>query len=190
MNQNKSLAHPAGRKQEGIDSGQAQNHLLSDDGTFPNNARLPLLVYLQTLKLPPRDPAAMVEDLFAANGWRGSWRNGIYDFHHYHSTAHEVLGVYRGWAEVRLGGKNGITLTVRRGDVVIIPAGVAHKNLGASSDFRVVGAYPAGQSPDMCYGKAGERPRADERIAAVSLPGQDPVYGAGGPMKVHWHIKG
>lgn len=73
-----------------------------------------------------------------------------------------------------------------RGDVVVIPAGVAHKNLGASPGFALVGAYPAGQLWDMMYGKPGERPRADENIARVPLPEADPVYGAGGPLLAHW----
>lgn len=172
--------------QKVVCSGQVLNEHLKDDGTFPNNERLPVLIYQRALALPKSRPAAIVENLFASNGWSGSWRNGIYDFHHYHSTAHEVLGVYGGWAKVQLGGDNGITLSLRRGDVVIIPAGVAHKNLGASSDFRVVGAYPSGTRPDMCYGRAGERPRTDERIAGISLPPLDPVYAAEGPLAVHW----
>ena len=54
----------------------------------------------------------------------------------------------------------------------------------------MVGAYPAGQSPDMCYGKAGERPQADDRIAKLSLPDLDPVYGAEGPLTEFWKISG
>jgi uncharacterized protein YjlB len=129
-----------------------------------------------------------VEDLFESNGWNRCWRNGIYGFHHYHSTAHEVLGVYRGFAKVQLGGDNGVEQTVRCGDVVVIPAGVAHKNLGDSDNFRVVGAYPSGQSPDMCHGKSGERPQADGNIARVSLPPMDPVYGISGPLMGQWDI--
>ena len=63
------------------------------------------------------------------------------------------------------------------GDVVIIPAGVGHKNLAASADFRVIGAYPRGQAWDICYGKPGERPRADQNIARVALPTADPLFG-------------
>ena len=189
MIQNRTDNHKADRLQAVVRSGQMINRGLRADGAFPNNERLPLLVYQSALALPQSNPAAIVEDLFESNGWSGSWRNGIYGFHHYHSTAHEVLGVYSGSAKVQLGGENGITLTVRRGDVIIIPAGVAHKNLGAGNDFRVVGAYPLGQDPDMCYGKAGERPQADDRIANVSLPRMDPVYGAGGPLRAHWSIK-
>ncbi len=182
--------HKADRLQAVVRSGQVINQCLKDDGSFPNNERLPLLVYQGALALPHSNPAAMVEDLFESNGWNGTWRNGIYGFHHYHSTAHEVLGVFGGYAKVQLGGEKGITLTVRRGDVVIIPAGVAHKNLGAGGNFGVVGAYPSRQRPDMCYGKAGERPQADDRIAGVSLPRMDPIYGVSGPLKAHWTIKG
>ena len=188
MNKNSTDNPKADRYQAMVRSGQVIHQRLKSDDSFPNNDRLPLLVYQGALALPQSNPAAMVEDLFESNGWNGSWRNGIYGFHHYHAKAHEVLGIYDGSAEVQLGGDNGITLTVCRGDVVIIPAGVAHKSLGAGSNFSVVGAYPLGQSPDMCYGKAGERPQADDHIAGVSLPRMDPVYGAGGPLKTHWEI--
>ena len=186
----KTENHEADRLQAVVRSGQVIHQRLKSDGSFPNNERLPLLVYCGALALPQSNPAAIVEDLFESNGWSGSWRNGIYGFHHYHATAHEVLGIYSGSAQVQMGGENGMTLTVRRGDVVIIPAGVAHKNLGAGSNFRVVGAYPPGQRPDMCYGKAGERPQADDHIAGVSLPHMDPVYGTGGPLEAHWKISG
>jgi uncharacterized protein YjlB len=161
-------------------------HFLKDDGTFPNNDKLPLLVYPAALKLPEQDPAAAIEALFATNQWGGAWRNGVYGYHHYHSTAHEVLGVTRGSARLQLGGERGVTLSVSAGDVIILPAGVAHKNLGDSSDFRVVGAYPHGQRWDMNYGRPGERPQADQNIARVPLPHADPVYGATGPLMDRW----
>lgn len=168
---------------------QVLAQVLEDDGIYPNNAGLPLLVYQDAVRLPPADPAATFEALFHANGWGGSWRNGVYSFHHYHSTAHEVLGVYRGSARVQLGGEDGPVFEIHPGDVVIIPAGVAHKNLGglpAARSFGVVGAYPRGQRPDMNHGRAGERPRADHQIAQVALPPADPVYGPRGPLVKHW----
>ncbi|MBS0000436.1 MAG: hypothetical protein KFF73_15755 [Cyclobacteriaceae bacterium] len=69
---------------------------------------------------------------------------------------------------------------------MLIPAGVAHKNLGSSADFRVVGAYPEGQSWDMNYGKEWERPTADENIRKVKLPVMDPVFGQEGPVIDQW----
>ena len=159
--------------------------VLKDDGVFPNS-RLPLLLYRRAVKLPKHDPASAFESLFAAHQWRGTWRNGIYCYHHYHSTAHEVLGIYSGSARVQLGGERGVIHEVRAGDVLLIPAGVAHKNLGMRGEFGVVGAYPAGQEWDMNYGKPSERPHADRNIAAVPLPVLDPVYGGGGPLRAHW----
>ena len=169
-----------------IETPQVAHHALKDDGAIPNNERLPLLVYQNAVRLPDDDPAAIFEALFAANQWRGSWRNGIYSFHHYHSTAHEVLGISSGEARVRLGGKQGVTFTVRPGDVVVIPAGVGHKNLGASRDLCVVGAYPAGQHADLCDGKPEERARDLRNIARVALPASDPIYGTDGPLFDHW----
>jgi len=159
--------------------------VFKDSGTIPNS-RFPLLIYQAAVKVGDTDPASAFEDLFAANGWNGHWRNGIYTYHHYHSTAHEVLGVYRGSATVQFGGEQGHKSKVHPGDVIIIPAGVAHKNLGASNDFGVVGAYPEGQDHDMNYGRPQERPNADDNIARVSFPEMDPVYGMHGPLMKSW----
>jgi uncharacterized protein YjlB len=165
---------------------QPEEHRFADDGQIPNNPRLPFLVYAGALDISGADPAAEFETVFAANGWDRSWRNGIYPFPHYHSTAHEVLGICRGEARVRFGGAQGVVLTVGPGDVVVIPAGVGHQNLGASDDFLVVGAYPPGPSWDLCTGKPGERPRVLDSIAAVPLPPADPLFGADGPLTQCW----
>lgn len=160
-------------------------HRLADDGRFPNNV-LPALLYPGAVRLTGDDPASLFETTFAHNGWTGSWRNGLYSVHHYHSTAHEVLGVYSGSARVLLGGERGQVVTIAAGDVLVVPAGVAHKNIGQSRDLRLVGAYPGGTAPDMQYGKAGERPETDRNIAKVSLPAADPVSGRGGPLVSVW----
>lgn len=162
----------------------AVSHIFQDDGTFPNSP-LPLLLYEQVLNAAPVNPAD-IEKLFHSNKWINSWRNGLYSYHHYHSTAHEVLGLYSGWVKAQLGGPNGKIVTVKAGDVIVIPAGVAHKNIDQSPDFKVVGAYPKGQIPDMKYGKQGERPGADENIKAVALPECDPIYGGKGPLIKEW----
>jgi len=164
---------------------EAEAHGFADDGAIPNNPTLPFLVYPGALELPGDDPAAACEALFEANGWGGSWRDGIYPFAHFHSTAHEVLGICRGEAKVRFGGNAGIVRTVRPGDVVVIPAGVGHQNLGGA-DLLVVGAYPQGQRWDLCYGKPEERPRVLRNIERVPLPATDPVYGTDGPLVEHW----
>ena len=173
-----------------VRAAQPTTHRFADDGAIPNNPTLPFLVYGGALMLPGDDPAAACEAVFARNGWGGSWRDGIYPFPHYHSTAHEVLGICCGEAKVRFGGDTGIVLAVRAGDVVVIPAGVGHQNLGASADLLVVGAYPRGQSWDLCRGRADERPRALANIARVPLPAADPVYGADGPLIEHWVQRG
>lgn len=167
-------------------STDVSTHSLTDDGTFPNNERLPALVYKSAIDLAPDAAARSFEETFRRNQWGGSWRNGIYSYHHYHSTAHEVLGVARGTARVQLGGPDGPAFEVEAGDVIVIPAGVAHKNLGSSKDFLVVGAYPEGQDFDMNYGKPEERPRADKNIEQTPLPKADPVYGDDGPLIQHW----
>ena len=159
---------------------------LEDDGAIPNNPELPLLVYRQAVTLPDSDPATAFEVLFTANGWPAAWRNGIHPFHHFHSTAHEALGVYAGTATARFGGESGVDLTVSAGDVVIIPAGVGHKAIEASADLGIVGAYPAGTGPDLRRGAPGERPASVGAIARVPVPARDPLYGAEGPLRRHW----
>ena len=161
--------------------------VVPEDGVYPNNGVLPLLLYRRALNAELPDLAARVRKLYRENAWGRSWVNGIYDFHHYHSTAHEVLAVCGGRATVQFGGERGVTQEVSAGDVIVIPAGVAHKNLGSSADFTVVGGYPPGQDYDMQYGREGERPQADENIARVAHPHSDPLYGPQGPLPAHWN---
>ena len=153
-----------------------------DDGTIPNS-RLPLLVYRDAV---PAD-AAGIERLFAANRWPPAWRAGVHPFHHFHSTAHEALGVARGEASVLFGGPGGTVLTVRAGDVVIVPAGVAHCNQGQSGDLLIVGAYPDnGPGPDLLRGKAAEHDAAQRAVGVVPLPAADPVEGVDGSLVRLW----
>jgi len=159
-------------------------HLLKEDSSFPNNDRLPLLIY--KVAFPAKEEPRNIEEAFKKNDWHEPWRNGIYHYHHYHSTAHEVLAVYNGHARVQFGGPNGISVELNVGDVVVVPAGVAHKNLLSDLGFKCIGAYPKGQHFDMNYGKEGERPRTDNNIKKVPLPLVDPVYGKDGPLLKHW----
>ena len=155
-----------------------------DDGKIPNS-KYPLLLYRNAFKERGDKGAAWLEQQFLHNNWSNSWRNGIFDFHHYHSITHETLGIYSGSALVHLGGEEGSKLTIQAGDIIVIPAGVGHKNL-ESDDLGVVGAYPGGMMWDMKYGKPGERPRADENIAALPVPDHDPLLGKKNGLRTIW----
>jgi hypothetical protein len=92
--------------------GKPHTYRFRDDGVIPNHPRWPLIIYKSAVQLPQSlDPAAVFEELFVSHGWGNSWRNGIYDFTHYHSGIHEVLGIARGRGRVRFGGANGRALT-------------------------------------------------------------------------------
>lgn len=120
-------------------------------------------------------------DLFAGNGWGGSWVDGVFDFHHFHSTSHEVLGVVAGEATLELGGPQGDAFDVAAGDVLVLPAGTGHRRASARPAFTVVGAYPEGQEDyDLLRGAdPAEVAAARERIAALGAPPADPVGGDG-----------
>ena len=162
-------------------------HQLKDDGIFPNSI-LFLIIYKSVFDLSEQGAAEEIEDTFSKNQWTNSWRNGIYDYAHYHSITHEVLGVYSGSASVQFGGPGGIKEEISKGDVVIIPAGVAHQCISASKDFKCVGAYPNGKEYDIRKGEPADRPEADKNISNVPLPDTDPVYGTDGPLMLQWEI--
>lgn len=155
-----------------------------DDGKIPNS-KFPLLHYRNVFDARGSEGASWLEQRFAANNWTNSWRNGVYSFHHYHSTSHEVLGIYSGKALLHLGGEKGEKVEVRAGDVIVIPAGVGHKNLG-SENLGVVGAYPNGRSWDLLRGEPDDRPQADENIAAVPFPKSDPLLGENDGLTDIW----
>jgi uncharacterized protein YjlB len=165
---------------------QVQTYSFEDDGQIPNHPTLPLLVYADVLP-HGHNRLAMCQELFERNSWSGTWFDSVFDYHHYHSTAHEVLGVVNGEATIRFGGEQGTPIQVQAGDVVVIPAGVGHCNERSSANFRVVGAYPLGQRWDLCTGKPEERPDVLENIRQVPLPETDPVYGSHGPLIETWH---
>lgn len=162
-----------------------ETYRFADDGIVPNNPALPLVVYRGALPADG-DRAGACERMFAEHGWPESWRNGIYAHHHYHSTAHEVLGIARGNARVRLGGEGGVAVELSAGDVVVIPAGIAHKRESASSDLLVIGSYPKGQHPDICRADPAAHDRALAAIAEVPLPEADPVTGRTDPLLECW----
>jgi len=157
-----------------------------DDGVIPNHPLWPLILYRGAVRLPAEfDAAAIMEVLFESNGWGDSWRNGIYDYVHYHSQIHEVLGIARGTAKVQFGGNRGRAVTLKAGDVAILPAGTGHQKISASEDFLVVGAYPPSGTYDLCT-SSEDHVRAVKTISKVGRPRKDPVLGGRGPLLTLW----
>jgi uncharacterized protein YjlB len=153
-------------------------------GGWVPNSRLPVMLIRGALGGPSDDEE--VHALYRANGWGGTWTWTVYDFHHYHSTAHEALAVAEGEATLMLGGPEGREVAMRAGDLVVLPAGTGHRRLGASGDFAVCGAYPPGQEADLLKATEANWQGAEARVAAVPLPRTDPFYGAGGPLLRLW----
>jgi uncharacterized protein YjlB len=160
---------------------------LKDDGVVPNHPRWPLVIYRGAVKLAPEfDPAAVFEEVFEQNGWTDSWRNGVYDYLHYHSRIHEVMGIARGTATVQFGGTRGRKIALKPGDVVALPAGTGHRCLSASADFLVVGAYPPTGTFDICRASPEAHERALKTVPRVPPPRRDPTYGKAGPLLRLW----
>jgi uncharacterized protein YjlB len=181
-------ARPKRRDVPGLVHSRKAHHVrFKDDGQTPNNPKLPLVIYRTPVMLPhDLDPAAVFEELFAANGWKDSWRDGVYDFLHFHTRTHEVLGIARGSVRVEFGGANGRTIDLKAGDVAILPAGTGHRRRSASRNLLVVGAYPAGGKYDEPKPSDVDHHKAVLAIGKVRLPNKDPVYGKTGPLTRIW----
>ena len=165
-------------------------HQFRDDGFVPNHPRWPLVLYRGAISLPRSlDPAAVWEALFESNRWGDTWRGEIYDYLHYHSRIHEVLGIARGSATVRIGGNKGSILKVKAGDVLIIPAGTGHQSLKASPTFMAVGAHPLQGTYDECAPTTSDHDRACKTVRRVARPRTDPVFGSKGPLLGLWKAK-
>lgn len=153
-----------------------------ESGAIPNNPDLPVLFYRGVLKENPEK----AESIFNENNWRNSWEGGVFDYHHFHSNTHEVLGVVNGTATLIIGGESGQKAEVEPGDVLILPAGTGHKRLSSSEDFKVAGAYPNGMDHNLKTDENNQRTQLLIEIKEVTLPSLDPVYGESGPLLSLW----
>jgi uncharacterized protein YjlB len=81
-----------------------EEFLLEANGWVPNNPTLPVIVYRAVEHGDCEEIARAFDKRFADHGWPPDWRDTVYDYHHYHSTAHEALGVAAGKATLELGG--------------------------------------------------------------------------------------
>jgi uncharacterized protein YjlB len=153
-----------------------EKFFVRDNGIFPNSM-LPVIHYVGVFEVPALFPGISVRAMFKEHGWSNSWRSGIFEYHHYHSNTFEVMGVINGSTSIMIGGDSGKVIVIHKGDVLIIPPGVAHRNLGEEHQITCIGAYPRGIRYNIRSGKVGERPRADHQIQRVAWPEKNPVFG-------------
>jgi uncharacterized protein YjlB len=169
-----------------MQSNDVKSLYFEESASIPNNPDLPVLLYEGIFK----DKPDQAESIFNKHNWSNSWQGGVFDYHHFHSNTHEVLGVVSGTAELIIGGESGKKMKVHPGDVVVLPAGTGHKRLTASQDFKVAGAYPDGKDHNLKTDEGSERTQLLIEIKEVALPAQDPVYGADGPLLSLWEKEG
>jgi len=160
----------------------AQTFYFEDNGSIPNNPNLPVILYPEALI----DKPEWCESVFNGNAWRNSWENGVFNYAHYHSNTHEVLGITHGSILIQLGGEGGKSFDLKAGDVIVLPAGTGHKRITASDDFRIVGAYPDGMDYNTRNENDGKHDSSIQEIAEVPIPRTDPVYGDNGPLLEYW----
>ncbi len=168
---------------------QVAVHRIKPDDEFPNNECLPVVHYKTVFTSMEKDVLEReMKKRFEKNNWTNTWVDSIYQYHHYHSNTHEVLGVCSGHAKVQLGGPDGVIVELMVGDVLVLPAGVAHKNVCSSPDFTCVGAYPDGIEYDIKKADHKEFSEDLECIKNVPLPETDPIFGKAGYVLEHWMI--
>ena len=143
------------------------------------NSKLPVLMFRGALAPTAMAKARRFREAFRRNGWAGVWTDTIYDYTHFHSNAHEVLGIAEGKVTIILGGVEGRRFRLKAGDMLAIPAGVGHRRVGEDAGLKVIGAYPPGQSHFNMKRKGRAVPR-------VPIPDTDPLYGRGGPLTRCW----
>lgn len=132
---------------------EIKQYHLRPTALIPNSPR-PLLHYkrvLPTQATADNNSEQVIDviksfDTFEDNGWKVAWLNryGPTQPSHFHSEAHECMGIISGTASIRFGAADtsddldenttgsawedgGVVLEAEAGDVFVIPSGVAHK---------------------------------------------------------------
>lgn len=164
---------------------RVSKHLIPAHGMTPNTSiqNKPLMIYHAAFG--NKTSASAIESHLKSVGVVDpQWRYTMYSTSHFHSTSHEVLGIASGEARLCFGHEDNpdhVEAVLKAGDVVVMPAGVAHRLLDdLKGGFEMVGCYPKGCNWDMCYGKKGE----EKNVAGIKKLGwfeRDPVYGDKGP---------
>ena len=154
-------------------------------GRLPNTSiqKKPLMIYHSAFEKSAS--ASTIEDHLTSVGVVSpQWRYTMFSQSHFHSTTHEVLCVAQGKANLCFGGEENpkkVETVVEKGDVMVVPAGVAHHLLeDIGGGFSMVGSYPIGKSWDMCYGHEGEEDQV-KGIGSLGWFQKDPIYGEEGP---------
>lgn len=166
---------------------RVSKHMIPAHGLTPNTSIMnkPLLIYHSAFGA--NTSASQIESHLNSVGVVSpQWRYTMYSTSHFHSTSHEVLGISNGEARLCFGHEDNpkrVEAVVTKGDVIVVPAGVAHRLLeDLRGSFEMVGSYPIGCNWDMCYGKKGEQSKIDGIRQLKWFEGQDPVYGKQGPV--------
>jgi len=118
---------------------------LSPTKHVPNSA-LPVLVYRSVLPRPYSETSAV--EALEKNEWLHGGTFKHFPAHHFHSISHECYAIYKGSTRFLFGkgpldaDVDGIQVDLQAGDVIVDPAGVAHRNMESSADFEYIGVYP------------------------------------------------
>lgn len=156
-----------------------------DDGITPNN-KLPVIIYRDVSKNVKINTNISIRTFFESNNWTNNWADIIMTKNHYHSTTHEVIGINKGKVSLKLGGKHGSIVSIKSGDVILIPAGVGHYSLGNEEFYEAIGGYPNGEEWDMIFDEKDKYAVAIERIRQIPIPKKDPIFGSDGLLFEYW----
>lgn len=167
---------------------EVEHIYLQKNAKYPGSP-YPVLLYRSVFKLSGFFTCIKIRRHLKRNGWSNFWKDGIFVYNHYHSNTHELLALVKGGTRLQLGGDQGVTVPVKAGDAILVPAGVAHKNLDNEYAVTCIGAYPGGADFDICYGHADERPLTDVNVSNVLIPVRDPVFGKVGELHYYWAEK-